>query len=47
MIVRGDTLSDIASRYSVSLRALRRHNGIKGDRIRIGQVLQIPRSAGS
>lgn len=47
VIVRGDTLSDIASRYSVSLRALRRHNGIKGDRIRIGQVLQIPRSAGS
>ena len=47
VIVRGDTLSDIASRYSVSLRALRRHNGIKGDRIRIGQVLQIPQSAGS
>ena len=47
VIVSGDTLSGIASRYNVSTRALRRHNGIKGDRIRIGQVLSIPTTAGS
>ncbi len=47
IIVRGDTLSDIASRYNVSLAALRRQNGLKNDRIRIGQVLQIPAGVGS
>ncbi|UCC15423.1 MAG: N-acetylmuramoyl-L-alanine amidase [Gammaproteobacteria bacterium] len=47
VIVRGDTLSDIANRYSITLRELRRHNGLKGDRIRIGQVLRIPLYAGS
>jgi len=47
VIVRGDTLSGIASRYRVSLSELRRRNGIKGDRIRIGQVLSIPYASGS
>jgi len=47
VIVRGDTLSAIADRYRVSLSELRRHNGIKGDRIRIGQVLRIPYASGS
>jgi N-acetylmuramoyl-L-alanine amidase len=47
VIVRGDTLSGIANRYRVSLNALRRHNGLKGDRIRIGQVLRIPGASGS
>ena len=41
-IKRGDTLSEIALRYRVSMRALRAANGIKGDRILVGQVLQIP-----
>jgi N-acetylmuramoyl-L-alanine amidase len=41
-IARGDTLSDIASRYNVSLPDLRRHNGLSGDSIRVGQVLRIP-----
>lgn len=41
-IARGDTLSDIASRYNVSLLDLRRHNGLRGDSIRVGQVLRIP-----
>jgi N-acetylmuramoyl-L-alanine amidase len=40
-------LSAIADRYRVSLSELRRHNGIKGDRIRIGQVLRIPYASGS
>jgi len=43
IISRGDTLSGIASRYQVSLAALRNINRIAGDRIRIGQVLRIPR----
>jgi len=46
IIVRGDTLSGIAQRYNVSLRSLRRLNGLKNDRIRMGQVLQIPASGG-
>jgi len=45
VIARGETLSEIAERYRISLRELRRSNGLNGDRIRIGQVLTIP-SAG-
>lgn len=46
IIVRGDTLSGIAHRYNVSLGSLRRLNGLRNDRIRMGQVLQIPPSGG-
>lgn len=42
VIARGETLSEIAERYRISLRELRRSNGLSGDRIRIGQVLTIP-----
>ena len=42
MISRGETLSEIAEHYKVSLSALRRSNSIAGDVIRIGQVLTIP-----
>jgi len=42
VIARGDTLSGIASRYQVSVPVLRRHNGLKSDNIRVGQVLTIP-----
>jgi N-acetylmuramoyl-L-alanine amidase len=43
VISRGDTLSEIASRYQVSLNDLRRQNAIRSDNhIRIGQVLVIP-----
>ena len=42
-IARGDTLSEIADRYQVSLASLRRENSIRSDNhIRIGQVLIIP-----
>ena len=41
-IKSGDTLSELASRYSVSLADLRRYNRLSGDRIRVGQVLKIP-----
>lgn len=44
VIARGDTLSDIAVRYNVSVEALKRHNGLSGTRIRVGQRLKIPAS---
>lgn len=42
VIARGDTLSEIASRYNVSISSLRAVNDLAGDRIRTGQVLRIP-----
>ncbi len=42
-IKRGETLSGIANRYQVSTSQLRLANYLAGDRIKIGQVLQIPR----
>jgi N-acetylmuramoyl-L-alanine amidase len=44
VIVRGDTLSGIASRFRVSQRMLRQLNGLATDMIRTGQVLLIPPS---
>ena len=43
-IRRGETLSEIAQRYQVSLVSLRQANNITNDRILIGQVLKIPAS---
>src|SRR5690606_30293487 len=42
----GDTLSEIAARFGVSMATLRSHNDLKSDTIRIGQVLKLP-GAGS
>lgn len=42
-ITRGETLSEIAERYRVSLTTLRQSNRIRGDTIRVGQVIMIPR----
>lgn len=39
---KGETLSTIARRYGTSVDSLRRTNGIKGNVIRVGQVLRIP-----
>ena len=39
---RGDTLSMIAARYDISLASLRQANGLRGDQIRVGQVLKVP-----
>ena len=39
---RGDTLAMIAKQYQVSVHGLRDANHLSGDRIRVGQVLQIP-----
>ncbi len=44
---RGDTLSQIAAEYHVSLAALMRMNGLSGrDMIRIGQMISLPGEAG-
>jgi len=43
-IRRGETLSEIAQQYQVSLPNLRQANNISGDRIMIGQKLKIPAS---
>lgn len=43
-VARGDTLSEIAARYKVSVPSLRTANGLKGKaEIKPGQVLKIPR----
>ena len=44
IIRRGETLSQIASHYHVSLDTLRLTNQLKSDQLRIGQILQIPTS---
>ncbi len=46
LIRSGETLSTIAQRYDVDIKMIRRHNALKGDRIRAGQVLRIPVSGG-
>ncbi len=38
----GDTLAKIASRHRVSVAALRKANGLKGDRVTVGKALIIP-----
>ena len=42
-VARGETLSEIAERFGISLTRLKRSNALTSDRIRIGQVLTIPR----
>jgi len=44
VISSGDTLSTIALQYRLNVRDLRNANNLRGDRIRIGQVLTIPES---
>jgi len=40
----GESLSQIANRYQVPAAALRQHNGLANDRIKVGQILKIPAS---
>jgi N-acetylmuramoyl-L-alanine amidase len=47
IISRGDTLSEIAEQYRVSVKRLREMNGLKSDLVRTGQVLTIPPTTGS
>lgn len=46
VIARGDTLSEIAESYRVSLQSLRSVNKLRGDRLRVGQKIQIPAATG-
>ena len=45
VIAHGDTLSDIAQRYRVSVAALKQFNGLSSTAIRVGQKLKIPLSS--
>jgi len=47
VITRGDTLSEIAERYNVSMSALRSANRLSSDNVRVGQKLRIPVYAGT
>jgi N-acetylmuramoyl-L-alanine amidase len=42
VISRGETLSEIAEQYRVSLASLRSANNLRSNTLRVGQVLRIP-----
>jgi len=46
VVERGQTLSLIAKNYGCKLKALRHFNGLKGDFLKIGQKLRVPRCTG-
>lgn len=43
-VKRGESLSKIASRYGVTVKAIKEANGLKNDNIQVGQRLKIPAS---
>jgi N-acetylmuramoyl-L-alanine amidase len=47
VISRGDTLSEIAERYNVSMTAIKAANHMSGNQVRVGQKLRIPAYAGT
>jgi len=42
VVARGDTLSDIATRYDVTTSQIRKLNNMKNDTVKLGQTLKIP-----
>jgi len=42
VVKRGDTLSEIARRYRISVTSLKKVNNMDGDMVRVGQKLRIP-----
>lgn len=46
VVRRGDTLSELAHQYGVTVGDLQRENGLGSDLIKVGQRLRIPRSLG-
>jgi N-acetylmuramoyl-L-alanine amidase len=46
-VKRGDTLSEIAEQFSLSVTELRSINGLQGNTIQVGQVLELPGSDSS
>ena len=47
IIERGETLSEIAQRYQITANKLREYNSLKGDLVRVGQTIVIPRNSGT
>ena len=47
IIERGETLSTIAQLYRISPNILRKYNSLKGDLVRAGQTIIIPRNSGT
>ena len=47
VISRGDTLSEIAERYNVSMSSIKTANNLSGNNVRVGQTLKIPAFAGT
>jgi N-acetylmuramoyl-L-alanine amidase len=47
VISRGDTLSEIAERYNVSMSAIKSANKLNSNNVRVGQKLRIPTYAGT
>ncbi|MFQ5470120.1 MAG: N-acetylmuramoyl-L-alanine amidase [Gammaproteobacteria bacterium] len=47
IIARGDTLSEIAQRYNVTIASIRDFNKLNSNKVRIGQVLRIPSGSDS
>ncbi len=41
-VKRGETLYDIARRYGIEMKQLKSHNGLRGNKIVVGQILRIP-----
>ncbi len=46
VVASGESLPDVAGRYSVSVESLRRANNLAGDRLASGTVLEIPFASG-
>jgi len=46
VVAPGDTLSGLAARYDTTVDALREHNGLSGDLLRVGSRLELPGAAG-
>lgn len=42
VVRKGDTLGRIAARFDTSVSELKRDNGLRSDRLNVGQVLQVP-----
>ncbi|WP_181234278.1 penicillin-insensitive murein endopeptidase [Enhygromyxa salina] len=47
VVVEGDSLEAIAARYATTVAALRKHNDLDSNLIRVGQRLRLPRDAGA
>jgi membrane-bound lytic murein transglycosylase D len=47
LVKRGDSLWKIASLYGTTVHAIQSINGLKGSRLRVGQVLKVPRGSGT